>query len=205
MEEVVVIGSHGPILIAQDGVVGHVNKYGVVEQPRHLTVVQFVLDEDSLGLHQQRQSAEDVEVVRNADGHGRLGQIHHDQIERSEPLAGDKTQTLRRITEPPLHPRILKVRLGVKKLQTLANHLLIQFQPEDQFHVGIFERFVEEHGVSPADEDDALHILQVGRGEVHIRLVVVRAVRVADLEDIVEAHANVGLVGILGPGHFLIE
>mmetsp|Transcript_20586 Transcript_20586/g.43238 ORF Transcript_20586/g.43238 Transcript_20586/m.43238 type:complete len:330 (-) Transcript_20586:130-1119(-) len=205
MKKVMMVGSHGPILIAQNWIIRHVNKNRVIEQSGHLAVVQFVLDEDSIGLHQQRQCAKDIEIVRHRNGHGRFGKIHHDQIKGAEPLFRDEGETLGRIAEPPLNARILKVRLRMKVLQTLAHNLLIQFQSQYQFHVGIFERFVQQHGVSSPDEDDALHFLQIRRGEMHVGFVVVRAVGVANLQDVVEAHADVGLVGVLAPGHLLVE
>mmetsp|Transcript_3483 Transcript_3483/g.8854 ORF Transcript_3483/g.8854 Transcript_3483/m.8854 type:complete len:671 (+) Transcript_3483:1166-3178(+) len=205
MEEVDLVGSHGPVLIAQDGIIRHVDEDGVVEQSGHLAVVQFVLDEDAVGLHQQAQRAEDVEVVRHGDGHGRLGEVHHDEVEGAEPLAGEERQALGRVAEPPLDPRVLEVRLRVKVLQALADHLLIQLQPDHHLHVGVLQGLVQEHGIPPPDEHDALHLLQVRRGEVHVGLVIVRPVRMADLQDVVEAHAHVGLVGILAPRHLLVE
>mmetsp|Transcript_6244 Transcript_6244/g.11177 ORF Transcript_6244/g.11177 Transcript_6244/m.11177 type:complete len:381 (+) Transcript_6244:1190-2332(+) len=116
MKKVMSITPHGPILIAQYGIIRHVHKHTVVEQLTHLSIVQFILDEDPLGLHQERKGLEDVEVVRHADGHGSLGKVHHDQVEGAEPFAGDEGETFGGVAEPPLDAGVFEVGLGVEML-----------------------------------------------------------------------------------------
>ena len=88
----------------------------MVEQLTHFPVVQFILVEDPLRLHQDRQDLKDFEVVRDAAGHGGFGKVHHDQVKGAILFAGDEGKTFGSITKLPLDALVFKVGLGVEML-----------------------------------------------------------------------------------------
>mmetsp|Transcript_2323 Transcript_2323/g.5726 ORF Transcript_2323/g.5726 Transcript_2323/m.5726 type:complete len:321 (-) Transcript_2323:129-1091(-) len=175
-----------------------------------LEVPEVVLDQYALGAQEQLHGAEDVEALGHGHAHDRLGKVQEHEVEGAEVLPGEQRQALGAVAEPPLHPRIVEVRLGLEVLEGVPRHLLIELQSQHQLHVLVLEDLMQEHGIPPSHEDHAAHVghvglVQVTGAVVHERLVVMGSVGGALLQRSIEPQALVLLLQILLERHPLIQ
>mmetsp|Transcript_25593 Transcript_25593/g.54046 ORF Transcript_25593/g.54046 Transcript_25593/m.54046 type:complete len:340 (-) Transcript_25593:195-1214(-) len=147
-----------------------------------LKVSKIILHQNPLRTEQQLHGTKHIQSLGHRHAHHCLTQIQQHQIKGTKILARQQRQTLCPITKPPLHLRIIKMRLGLKVLERIPRHLLIQLQSQHQFEVLVLENFVKEHGIPASHEYHAVHprhvpVVQIRGAQMHKRLVIVWPVR----------------------------
>mmetsp|Transcript_7806 Transcript_7806/g.11732 ORF Transcript_7806/g.11732 Transcript_7806/m.11732 type:complete len:367 (-) Transcript_7806:909-2009(-) len=100
----------------------------------------------------------------------------------------------------------MKMRLSSKMFKAPSGNFLIQFQPNDEFKGRIFERFMQEHGISSSYEK---HPLDTIFGEEPCRLMncifmIVGTVRIANLYGIIQVHAGIPIQWVIQEVNLLV-
>jgi hypothetical protein len=74
---------------------------------------------------------------------------------------------------------------GMKILKSLSCDCLIKLKSDNLLNIGILQSFMQEHRVSPSNESDFLHILDVPSSGMSNKLVVVGSVVGTNLNDVI--------------------